>query len=454
MPLYAGVCETNITPPLGVAMCGYAYRPHGCAAIHDELYARALVLDDGHKAVAILSMDLIGLDFDLVAQVRAGISGQAGLAPEAMLLSATHTHGGPVTRTFNAMGPRDAAYCDLLVRKLVGVTKQAMRHMQPASLAYGHAPVQIGINRRRYGAPGEPTYIGRNFAGPVMPGVEALVVRDSRNHPFALLFSHACHPTTLGGDNLEVTADFCGYACDRVKQKTAGSVLPFFLQGCGGNINPEPRGSFAWAARHGETLGEAAIEALNCATSLDSHKLDFAETTMPLPVLAPPERTLCEETREEWRRKEKEALARGDSSSALFAEGMQHYAAFELEALGAPSPTQTTDFAIQRLRLGKAQFLGLPGEMFVQYALDFAQQAEKQYGGPVFSLAYANGIHGYVPIAADYPFGGYEVDSAYRFYQHLMFTPDCERLIREAVYPLLGISNPLRVPYSIQSAGE
>jgi hypothetical protein len=91
--------------------------------------------------------------------------------------------------------------------------------------------------------------------------------------------------------------------------------------------------------------------------------------------------------------------------------------------------------------------LGLPAEMFVQYALDF----EKQASGPVISLAYTNGVHGYVPTAADYPFGGYEVSTAYKYYGTLMYTPDCEIMIRKAAYRLLGIENPEFTPYTVEA---
>src|SRR2546423_7242815 len=172
MPLYAGICETDITPPGGVWMCGYAFRPTGCAAVHDPLYARALVLDDGSASVAILAMDLIGLDFDMVEAVRTGVSEQTGIPPAAIMLTATHTHGGPNVKAFNTMGSRDPAYVDVLIRKLIGITVQAARRMRPASLAWGRAPVQIGVNRRQVPrADGGATRIGVNHAGPVMPWV-------------------------------------------------------------------------------------------------------------------------------------------------------------------------------------------------------------------------------------------------------------------------------------------
>lgn len=444
MPLYAGVCETDITPPLGVWMSGYAFRPSGCVAIHDALYARALALDNGQTRLILLAMDLIGLDFDLVQQVREGISAQTGAPVEAIMLNATHTHGGPSVRSFNAMGPRDPAYVDVLVRKLIGIGRQAASQMEPATLACGRAPVQIGVNRRQVRTDGQ-TVLGHNYAGPVAPWVDALVVRDSRGEPFALLFCHACHPTTLGGDNLQITADFCGYACDYVRRETYGEVMPFFLQGCAGNINPIPRSTFEAAERIGVRLGAAAVEAMQDARPLDSLSLDYAESTVALPVQAPPSPEECAKSVQEWEQKLEEERQSGQAGRIHYAEGMLHYAKLEQQYALQERPDLTIPFAIQRLTVGGAQILGMPAEMFVQYALDFAAQANQ----PVFPLAYTNGIHGYMPGAADYPYGGYEVSFANRYYHHLMFTPECERLIRQTAYELQGIADPDWTPYTV-----
>jgi neutral ceramidase len=449
MPLYAGVCETNITPPTGVWMCGYAFRPTGCVGVHDELHARALVLNNGHTAIVIVTMDLLGLDFDLVEAVRKGVSEQTGIAPEALMLNATHTHGGPNVGKLNAMGERDPAYIDVLTRKLIGIIRQASDRMQPVSLAYGQADVQIGINRRQYPKGEGQTFIGRNFAGPVDSQVRALSVQDSRGRPFALLFSHACHPTTVGGDNLQITADFPGVACDYVRLESDGRVMPFFLQGCCGNINPEPRGSFMHVEQHGLNLGLAAVEALEGANPLDSDELSFTEKTISLPLIAPPPLEECEKNIREWTEKVAQDRASGHIGHILHSEGLRNYYKQEREIAAWPNPTLDKPFALQRLTVGGAQFLGMPGEMFVQYGLDFELQAE----GPVFALGYTNGVHGYVPIAADYPHGGYEVDGAYRYYGTLMYTPECEPLIRGAAYELLGVHSPDNRPYSISADG-
>jgi neutral ceramidase len=447
MPLYAGLAEANITPPHGVWMCGYAFRPSGCTAVHDELFARALVLNDGVATVAIVAMDLIGLDFDLVEEVRRNVAERTSLPGYAILLNATHTHGGPNVRAFNTMGDRDPAYIDVLTRKIVGIIVQAADRLQPASLKYGQAPVQIGVNRRQYPNDKGVTVIGRNPSGPVDQRVQSVVVWDSRQRPTALLFSHACHPTTMGGENLEITADFPGVACGTVREATGGVVMPFFLQACCGNINPEPRGTYECVFRHGSAVGEAALEALDSAVTLSHSPIEAAETSIDLPLIPPPSRESINENLELWAGKVREFKHAARPGHLLHAEGLYNYFKLE-EALASNDPISLSrPFAIQRLMLGELQFLGMPAEMFVQYQLDF----ERQASGPVLSLGYTNGVHGYVPVAADYPYGGYEVDGAHRYYGTLMYTADCEPLIRDEVYRLLGVREPDRTPYRIKS---
>jgi neutral ceramidase len=140
MPLYAGVCETNITPPPDLWMAGYAYRSTPALGVHDDLFARAIVFDDGHVRSGIVAMDLVGLDQELVECVRNDVTRKTGIPGSALLLNATHTHGGPATQTFRTMGPTDPVYREIVVRKIVGVVTQAAENLRPARLAYGVAP--------------------------------------------------------------------------------------------------------------------------------------------------------------------------------------------------------------------------------------------------------------------------------------------------------------------------
>ena len=341
------------------------------------------------------------------------------------------------------MGSRDPAYTDILVRKLIGITAQASSELRPARISHGRAPVQIGVNRRQYARDGGRTTIGHNYSGPTQPWVDTVAVHDhwDAEEPFALLFCHACHPTTLGGENQMITADFPGYACEQIRGAWYREAVPMFLQGCCGNINPMPRGTFEHASQHGENLGNAATEARRQATFMEFSGVRYSERTIDLPLLSPPGPADGERNIDHWAQQAEQARQSGDQGKILHAEGLQRYFEHERDNAGQTSKP----FTLQMVDAGGVRFLGMPAEMFVQYGNDFQQQAT----GPVISVAYASGVHGYVPIAADYPFGGYEVDYAHKYYHTLMYSPECEIRIRRAAYELLEIENPDFTPYSV-----
>ena len=92
------------------------------------------------------------------------------------------------------------------------------------------------------------------------------------------------------------------------------------------------------------------------------------------------------------------------------------------------------DFEIQIFRIGDTAVVGLPGEVFVQYEL---QTEEASPFAHTIVLGYTNGCIGYVPTTADYPYGGYEVNSAYKLYGTQMIAPESEGIILEKTIRLL-----------------
>jgi len=81
MKFKAGVAVANITPPVGVDMTGFGGRPSGAIGIHDDIFAKALVLDDGNHQLIIVTSDLLSLDFDLVKRIRDLIEANIGIPP-------------------------------------------------------------------------------------------------------------------------------------------------------------------------------------------------------------------------------------------------------------------------------------------------------------------------------------------------------------------------------------
>lgn len=443
MALKAAVCETNITPPVGVWLAGFANRPSGCIGVHDELYARALVLDDGFSLAAIVSMDLVALDFDLVEAIRDGISRKVGIPAARLLLNCSHTHSGPGTRTFRTMGERDELYCNVMARKVVGAVQQAADMLEPVSLRWGRAPVQIGINRRERRQ--EQAVIGQSPRRPVQPYVDVLRVDREDGSPMAVLFAYATHPVVLGGQNLWVSADYPGMACDFLIR--AGMGTPMFLQGCAGDINPlHTAATFAHARKLGEILGAAVVVASHLSEPVDGVPVWGNLRTVHLPYQFP-----SQEQAQQYLKEAQRELARAEEEAAplgtlMWRRDMLRWAQELVLAVEKGEP-QTMPFEIQMLRIGDVHILAFPAEMFVHYALDFEKQSPHK---PTLVLGYSNGCWGYIPTAADYTIGGYEVDMAYRYYGTLMVSPECERLIREEVYDLLGVPTPDETPYAME----
>ena len=69
----AGFAETEITPPVGTPLAGFAARDHGSEGLHDPLHSKALVLDDGTTRLCLITNDVLGLSADLVGRIRAQI---------------------------------------------------------------------------------------------------------------------------------------------------------------------------------------------------------------------------------------------------------------------------------------------------------------------------------------------------------------------------------------------
>src|SRR5271169_1119512 len=95
--LRAGVGRVDITPSGPIWMSGYASRNHPSESVLQHLWARALAIDTGSGGrLVIVSIDLIGLPFEVADQVAARARQQFGIERSHLLLNASHTHTGPV----------------------------------------------------------------------------------------------------------------------------------------------------------------------------------------------------------------------------------------------------------------------------------------------------------------------------------------------------------------------
>src|SRR5437764_3582575 len=93
--LTAGAAAVDVTPPRGCPMAGY-YSARGAEGTHDPLHAKALVFEKDGTRAALVALDLIGTTRGLVEESRRLIEKDTGIPGGHVMISATHSHTGPV----------------------------------------------------------------------------------------------------------------------------------------------------------------------------------------------------------------------------------------------------------------------------------------------------------------------------------------------------------------------
>ena len=393
--------------------------------IRDRLMAKALVCGQGAARVALVAVDLVGLDADAVRGIREKIERAIGIEGAAVMVCASHTHSGPLTFPFRGMGRIDGSYLEQVADAVVEVVVAAAADSRPGRWYYARPQVQIGINRRELHPQG--TRIGQNPAGPVVPYAHVLrfVAADGTG---VTLFNHACHPVVLGHDNLQISSDFAGAAVRHIEEQTGDKAI--FVNGACGDVNPRiTGGSFADVEALGQELGRAVLEGRDAAVLLDVSALRWAHERLDLPLRPLPSRWRVEAEKLKWHLRAR--LARGgEASKAQFewAAAMCKWARADVER------ARVQPFEMQALALGELVFLGVEGELFARYQLDL-----EAAHGPAVLCGFANGCIGYVPTADEYARGGYEIDLAYKVYPSVqMIAPASESLIRQRAAALIA----------------
>ena len=403
--LLAGAAKTNITPPVGTTMGGYAGRKEGARGVHDPLWAKALVLRSNGAAVAVVACDVLGLTADVVAPARAAIAERFGIPVEHTMVACSHTHSGPDTLRLFREAPH-ASYFALVQANIVGAVEMAQSRLRPARAGWGRGCVEgVSINRRTF------------EQGPLDTEVGVLRVEDDSGQPIALLVNFACHPVTLGGNNLLLSADFPGYAMALLEQADPGCTA-LFLNGAFGNVNTGHRAdidvgdrgerTFARARKLGHMLAGEALKTHNNIACSPEVALAGRRRLLELPT-----RELPEIDADELR-------AQAEGSGDLYAR--------ELLMLSESHPA-TLDTEAMALRIGDGVLAGAPAEYFIEYQIALKQNSPCAH---TYLAAPVNDWVGYVPTRAACDDGGYET----RLCRWSKLAPDCGDTMYEALLDL------------------
>jgi hypothetical protein len=264
--LQAGWAERDMTPPVGTPLAGYSWRPNGkrCTAIHDAVFARAVVLNDGHDTVALVGSDLLMTTPNIAQKVWAEVAAQTPLTSDTILFTTSHSHSSPGGFAPGLLpeysyGKYAPAVEQQIASAISGAVIDAYKAMKPASIAHGCAEGPEFIENRT-GMPGKDGTL--RFL---------VIENDSGQRCYAVRYS--AHPTVLPGNSLELSAEYPGVLCRRIREKTGATAV--FLGGAVGAMKPVPPAGdkpMESMERMGESLADrvlACTDKLTFATNVD-----------------------------------------------------------------------------------------------------------------------------------------------------------------------------------------
>ncbi|HUG92948.1 MAG TPA: neutral/alkaline non-lysosomal ceramidase N-terminal domain-containing protein [Planctomycetaceae bacterium] len=393
-----------ITPAHSMWMAGYAARNKPSEGTAQDLFAKALAIEDADGTrLVVVTADLIGIPRGLRDSLVARVREKFGLAPEALLLNASHTHCGPELRASKAsqlaLGEdrvaQARAYLEVLETKLLTIIGQAIERLEPARIAYSHARCGFAMNRRLLTDRGY--VIGPNPDGPVDHSVPVLRVETAGGRLNAVLFGYACHNTTLSF--YEFCGDYAGFAQQYLEESHPGATA-LFLTGCGGDQNPYPRRALEQARQHGRALANAVEAALEARPRTIAGPLRLAQDEVVLNFAPPP-------SREELLKR----LASSDRYERRHAERLLE----ELDANGRIRDEYP--YLVHAVRFGNdLTLVALAGEVVVDYSLRLKRElSTADANGPIVWVSgYSNDVFGYVPSVRVLEEGGYEGGGAMR----------------------------------------
>lgn len=420
----AAAAAVKITPEKPMWMAGYASRSAPSDGVLQDLFAKALALQDAEgNRLVIVTMDLIGIPADLRKALEDGVADKFKLPAECLVLNASHTHCGPeyrigAWRYLEGMVHKVAEareYGESLRDKLMQMIGEVLQNVSPVQVNYNRARCGFAMNRRqpRLGSFSNSPYPD----GPVDHDVPIIEVASTDGKELvAVLFGYACHSTTLSIQ--QFCGDYPGYAQEELQKMHPGAIA-LFMNGCSGDQNPYPRREVTYAQAHGKTLALAVETALQVVPKRPlPGPVKAAFERVPLAFATPPTK---EQLEAQLKSANKFEVSKAERLLAILAnEGK-----LETEY---PYPVQVVHFGDQ------VGIVTLGGEVVVDYSLRLKRELDLPM---VWVAGYSNDVMGYIPSLRILQEGGYEGGGAMLYGSHPgPWSPKVEETIVGKVHEL------------------
>ncbi len=400
MIVYMGCACADITPEEQAEMIGFAKPDNLSKGILHPLEAQVMVLKSTEETCCLVTIDSLGFTTVLSDLLRQQIGETLRTSPEKVMLCFSHTHSAP-----NA-GTDDRIYYQFARDRILNAVSEAVSAMNPIEAAWGLGLSQIGVNRR-----GDTASVDNRIG--------ILKVADSYSGTLKLLLLRVtAHANVLSSDNDFISADYFGVTRTLLKEKYGCEVM--MTQGAAGDIRPkyqQDNAEFleihAWEEPHkkyAENEKEKYFDQSKAALSKMADAICSAvdsiiDDMIPQPItrlaMFSMHRSFAADVPSLKRAAEiaQEAAQMAGIDGTGWLEEVKRLHRLHIKE-------QLADIEVQYFCINDGCLCGVANEAMCRIALDVMEQA----GNPLLLFGgYTNGCSSYLPTAAEYDKGGYEV---------------------------------------------
>ena len=476
--LRAGAVNLTINPELGMAKGGLRLFGSPIEKVDDDLYLGAIVLQSGGATLCLIACDLGNSRTEEALEIRTRVAEALEIPVVNVMFNLSHNHSAadlPTMLKGNAQSDaiaRSERYFDFVIEQAVLAATTAQSQLRPARMAHAWGESDLNIYRREWS--GDQDILGEVPGHRVDDSVGVIRFDDLEGNPIAILFRYSCHPVVNGAQSPTLSADFPGPARKIVEKNVGGTVL--FLQGCGGNINPQvgigyEKDCSEEVYRMGTALG---AEVVRVALGLRTNKFQNERVLLnnvPNILFKPwrersdhpevilnasheiakfnfvelPTKQEADALAKYWENEIVEREKRGALTWEIrVAKKMKLWADSVVAGVAEANPSR--DFEAHAFRIGDLAIVGLNVEAF------FETGEEIRASSPwpdTFVLGYTNGTIMYLPRAQDYPKNGWKWPNTHAlpdllpqsYCQPAQWHPDSEQ---KAVRAAISVLNKLK----------
>lgn len=457
-PLKTGFAERDISPDIGMERPG-GYTKGFHQKFHDACKARAVVFDDGQKAVAMVGLDALFIMGPQVAEIRRQIHEKTGIKPEAVLIGASHSHSsGPTGMVlpgqydhadklvqrlaYEESSAADPKYLKRVEKGIVEAVVEAFEKRGDLQIGFGRGREDsVSFNRRWRMKNGEsfthPRYGNPDAikpAGPIDPEVGVIGAWDAEGKLKGCVVNFACHATASPRG---ISANW-PWAMEKViRGAFGGDVIVVFLNGDSGDVTQVDNASpYARVSGEPDTLkvgGRVGAEAVKVLVGIQAPMrspeaaIDYRDAVLKIPRRKPSaERSKkCRALVEKGRPKDAAGI-----NDWIWAKEI-----VMLNALIKQEPVR--DVEVQTIQVGPAVFITSPAEYFCEFGLQEKKASKFPFTWPV---SLANACMGYVPTSEAFSPSGGGYETRLTAYSNLI--PDAGNQIRDKGIELANSMKP------------